>query len=44
MGLYQIVYIYFVLEVFAMSIFRVVQGDKGTWKKWLHYMGKVQVR
>jgi hypothetical protein len=44
MELYQFVHSYFVLEVLAMSIFRVAQGNKGEWKKWLHYIGKVQVR
>jgi len=44
MELYQFVHSYFVLEVLATSIFRIVQGCKGAWKKWLHYIGKVQVR
>jgi hypothetical protein len=44
MELYQFVHSYFVLEVLAASIFSVVQGYKGEWKKWLHYIGKVQVR
>lgn len=44
MELYQFVHSYFVFEVLATSIFRVVQGYKGKWKKWLHYIGKVHVR
>jgi len=44
MELYQFVHSCFVLEVLATSIFRVVQGYKGAWKKLLHYIGKVQVR
>lgn len=41
MELYQFVHSYFVLEVLATSIFRVVQGYKCAWKKWLHFIGEV---